>query len=198
MRIKISKMAGFPQPLPFPAMLSPASASPLLQAIVAHYDELIAYVRHRIGDKAAAQEVVHEVCLKVLKAPDEEPAVQVPLAFLRRMAMHAAIDRYRSERAHAGTICVTDQSLDEFIGFDGGALGLTGPELAAARQQREKSLLRAIRELPPRCQEVFILAHLYHMPQTEVAAKLHISRGMVARHLVRALDTLVPVLHDHD
>ncbi|THF65413.1 sigma-70 family RNA polymerase sigma factor [Pseudothauera nasutitermitis] len=180
-------------------MLSSPSGSPsLLQAIVAHYDELIGYVRRRFGDKAFAQEVVHEVCLKVLKNPAPAQDIQIPLAFLRRMAMHTAIDRCRSERAYAGLIDTTDCLPGELACDGGGASGLTSPELAALRQQREQALLCAIRGLPPRSQEVFILIHLYHMPQAEVADKLRISRGMIARHLARSLEDILPVLHDHD
>lgn len=180
-------------------MLSPASGSPtLLQAIVTHYDELIAYLNRRFNDRAFTQEVVHEVCLKVLKTPEYEHTIHTPLAFLRHLALHTAIDRYRSERTHAAAVCITDLPLDELGDGDDGAAGLTLPELAVARKQRERALLDAIREMPPRCQEVFILSHLYHMPQTDVAAQLHISRGMVARHLARALDDIAPVLHNHD
>lgn len=59
------------------AMLSsPSGSPPLLQAIVAHYDELTGYIRRRFGDKAFAQEVVHEVCLKVLKGPAPEQDIR--------------------------------------------------------------------------------------------------------------------------
>lgn len=181
------------------AMLSsPSGSPPLLQAIVAHYDELTGYIRRRFGDKAFAQEVVHEVCLKVLKGPAPEQDIRTPLAFLRRMAMHTAIDRYRSERTHAGLIGIGDGPIDDLACDDDGTGGLTAPERAAARRQREQALLHAIRRLPQRSQEVFILIHLYHMPQADVADKLGISRGMIARHLARALDDVLPALRDHD
>ena len=57
----------------------------LLAALVRHYDELVDSVRRRFGDRHTAREVVHDVCVQLLEAPEKE-GVRVPLALLRKIA----------------------------------------------------------------------------------------------------------------
>nr|WP_252980298.1 sigma-70 region 4 domain-containing protein [Delftia acidovorans] len=71
---------------------------------------------------------------------------------------------------------------------------LSPPELAVAAAQRQRALLVAIEQLPQASREAFILTKLYGMPQEEAAQRMGISRGMVARHLARALRDVQPVL----
>ncbi|QEI06634.1 sigma-70 family RNA polymerase sigma factor [Pigmentiphaga aceris] len=169
---------------------SPTQDSALVATLSSRYGELVEHLRGRFGDKAFAREVVHDVCIRVLEKPPTEP-VRTPMAFLRHVAMHLAIDRRRAQRTQAEVLEFQDDPRDV-----GGAASYSVPELAVAFRQRETALLHAVRGLPPRSQDVFILTQLYHMPQSAVAEQLGISRGMVARHLARAYEDLAPILHE--
>ena len=108
------------------------------------------------------------------------------------LAMHLAIDHYRA-RARRPEVALEPDALDLQAGPQA---ALSAPELAVAAAQRHRMLLAAIEQLPPVCRDAFILTKLYAMTQDEAAARLGVSRGMVARHLARALQSLQPVLFD--
>lgn len=163
----------------------------MLQALLGHYEMLVEAVRRRFGDRAFAQEVVNELCVHLLEKPAMDD-VRDPRALLRRMAMHLAIDHYRA-RARRPEVALEPEALNLQAGPQA---ALSAPELAVAAAQRHRMLLAAIEQLPPVCRDAFILTKLYAMTQDEAAARLGVSRGMVARHLARALQSLQPVLFD--
>lgn len=167
---------------------------PALHALLArHYEELVEYLRRRLRDHGLARDAVHDAFVHLLEQPPAAlPRLHSPLAFLRRVVLHTAIDRYRSDSTRASLI---DLCGDDPMPVDLPGAALSMPELAVAWRQRCSTLLEAIRALPPSSQEIFILTQLHHMPQAEVAARLGISRGMVARHLARALKGIAPALH---
>lgn len=170
-----------------------SSDSALVATLSARYAELVEHLRGRFGDKNFAREVIHDVCVRMLEKPPSEP-VHTPMAFLRHIATHLAIDRRRSQRAQAEVIALDDDAND--AGHTQRTSTYSMPELAVAFNQRQATLVKAVQSLPPRSQDVFILTQLYHMPQAAVAEQLGISRGMVARHLARAYDDLAPILRE--
>ena len=178
---------------PMPQTDLPAPPDDLLQALTRHYDELVDGLRRRFGDRGFAREVVHEVCLRLLERPPEQP-VQTPVAFLRHISHHAAIDRWRNDASRQALIDNQAEPPEAATT----RTTLSAPELAVAWRQRQVRLLDTIRALPERSREVFILTQLYHLPQAEVAGHLDISRGMVARHLARALEDVLPLLLAQD
>ena len=163
--------------------------SPLIATFVKHYEELVNHVRHRFGDRAFACDVVQDVGVQLLQRPPGEP-IHTPLAFLRHLSVHRAIDRWRGDEVHAshtessGTV-VPDMRSDDIDG-----------EQALSYQQTVRELERIINELPERCREVFILHKLHDLSQEEVAAQLRISRNMVAKHMARAMTALTPILQN--
>lgn len=123
--------------------------------------------------------------MQLLERPPAGEVAQ-PLAFLRHVTTHRAIDCYRAQRtrqAHA----------DAWLA-DGAVTDTQSPDVADAIAHRQivDHLERCIAALPRRCQEVFILHRLHDMPQQEVALRLGMSRGMVARHMARAMALLAP------
>jgi RNA polymerase sigma-70 factor (ECF subfamily) len=161
----------------------------LIAAFVKHYEDLVNHVRHRFGDRAFACDVVHDVCVQLLQRPPGEP-IHTPLAFLRHLSIHRAIDCWRRDELHASHaesagIVVPDLRADEIDG-----------EQVLSYQQTVKELERIINALPKRCREVFILHKLHDLSQEEVAAKLRISRNMVAKHMARAMTALTPILQN--
>lgn len=152
----------------------PATHS-LIAVLVRHYDELVDSVRRRFGDRLAAREVVHDVCLQLLESP-EKPGVRVPLALLHKITHDRAISRYRSERRQLAWIDEQAQLAD--IGC-----AAPGPERCHAAANELERLCAAIADLPPRCQQVFVMHKIHELPQQEVAAQLGISVKAVEKHL---------------
>jgi RNA polymerase sigma-70 factor (ECF subfamily) len=161
----------------------------LFAVLMQHYDDLVDHVRRRFGDRHFARDVMQDVCVQLLERPPEQ-VISRPLAFLRHVSTHRAIDRHRSEQSR-------QEALDEWAAtaqIHGAVAGDAEQEMAF-RQQVDK-LERCIAALPPRCRDVFILHRLHDMPQHEVAERLGISRGMVARHMARAMASLLPALDE--
>lgn len=170
--------------------------SPLIDTLINENDRLVNYISYQFGDRQFAQEVVQETSLRVLQHVHNLSDIHLPLAFLKKMCMHVAIDFYRKDQItnkiiNTINITTSEQHLAPI---------LTLPELAVAKKQREQVILKAIYQLPPCCQDVFILVHLYDFSQKEISDQLNISRGMVARHLARAYRDLLPILQveSHD
>ncbi len=140
-----------------------------------HYEELVDSVRRRFGDRHAAREVVHDVCVQLLEAPEKE-GVRVPLALLRKIAHDRAVSHYRSERRRRAWV-------DEQAQLPELTCAAPGPERCLEAADELDRLCAAIAELPPRCQQVFIMHKIHELPQQEVAAQLGISLKAVEKHL---------------
>ncbi|WP_242411504.1 MULTISPECIES: RNA polymerase sigma factor [unclassified Burkholderia] len=164
-----------------------AADTSLIGTLVKHYDDLVNHVRHRFGDRAFARDVVQDVCVQLLQRPPDE-RIHTPLAFLRHLSIHRAIDRWRGEEARATHVDLTGLAAPDIRSDD------VDGEQVLTYQQTVRELERIIDDLPARCREVFILHKLHELSQDEVAAELRISRNMVAKHLARAMVALAPVL----
>lgn len=173
------------------ALRSPSPAEPLLAVLVQHYEDLVRSLRHRFGEECHPREIVNDLCVRLLERP--VPAdIANPLAFLRSVARDLAIDRYRRQTRRLET-ALDGLALEELPALTA-TPRLSPPELAVAAAQHQRALLAAIQQLPPASRDAFILTKLYGMPQDEAARRMGISRGMVARHLARALRDVEPVL----
>lgn len=140
-----------------------------------HYEELVDSVRRRFGDRHAAREVVHDVCVQLLEAPEKE-GVRVPLALLRKITHDRAVSHYRSERRRQAW--VDEQALLPEV-----ACAAPGPERCLEASDELERLCAAIAELPPRCQQVFVMHKIHELPQQVVAEQLGISLKAVEKHL---------------
>ncbi len=167
----------------------PQLHSPLIIALTRHYDELVERLRRRFGDKSFAQEVVNEACVQLLERPPNQ-VIHTPQAFLNHITQHLAIDHYRSQSTHAALIS-SEVEPERIVSSHS---DYSPQEIAVAFRQRSERLLAAIEALPPRTRDVLILSKLYHLEQQEIAERLGISRGMVARQLARATTHLGPLL----
>jgi len=154
----------------------------LLAAIVRHYDDLVNHVRQHIGrrggDRAEAQDVVHDVCVELIERPPEGE-IRVPLAFLREIASRRAIDRYRSEAAQRQWL---EHAAELPECADPSPFG-RDPALLFAGRERLACLASAIEALPPRCRDVFVMHKIHQLEQAEVADQLGISLKTVEKHL---------------
>mgnify|MGYP001764775612 CR=1 FL=1 len=106
-----------------------------------------------------------------------------PQAFLQRVSVDLAIDRHRVESGRARLIEHAGEAVLA-------AAATHTPEQATAHAQMLASISAVIDGLPPRCRDVFILHKLHEVPQEDIAERLGISRNMVARHVMRAMQDL--------
>lgn len=156
--------------------MSQAPSTPSLVTVLArHYDDLVDSLRRRFGDRQAAHEVVHDVCVQLLESPEKEPA-RIPLALLRKITHDRAISHYRSERRRQAWV-------DEHAELPEIICGAPSPERQHEAADELDRLCSAIADLPPRCQQVFVMHKIHELSQQEVAEQLGISIKAVEKHL---------------
>ena len=147
---------------------------------LAHGRELEVYLSRRVRCAQTAADLTQEAFLRLAQQPAEAGAVNAR-AYLYRIARNLVIDHFRQEESRQ-TRPVPAEDL--------ATLPDEAPPLerTAAARQRLDLLLRAVAELPPRTQEVFLLNRIEGLTHVEVARRLGISESSVQKHIARALD----------
>lgn len=142
---------------------------------------LLRFLRARLRDEAAAEDLLQELWIKLESTPGA-PVAQ-PESYLFRMANNLVLDLRRAEgrrnrRDEAWTDSQTgvDRERDE------------RPSAEAVLLAREKlaAVNRALNALPERTAQAFRLCRINGVPQKQIAADMGISVSAVEKHLQRA------------
>jgi len=141
------------------------------------------------GDAHHAEDLLQSALERAYRRWRRIGAMDHPEAYVRRIIVNLATDRWRGRRY------VTELPLDEDVLGD---RQLTDP---AARVDLRHGLAAALRRLPVAMRTVLVLRYWEGLPEAEVAAELGCSLGTVksqaSRGLVR-LRELVRPWADHD
>jgi RNA polymerase sigma-70 factor, ECF subfamily len=142
-----------------------------LDAMYREHHTMVLRTAYRItGNVADAEDVLQTVFLRMARRDDAADAVERPENYLRRAAVHAALDLVRARRSGAGV------DLDR---------------LPASRNSRpdqddlRELFRRALSELPARSAEIFTLRFFEGLTNPEIAKALGISSITVAVTLHR-------------
>ena len=137
-----------------------------------HRNDLLRYARRVLPASESPEDLVHDVFYRILKQEDLS-ALRNPRAFLMTATRNAAIDRLRklksSPLAEAGQ---EEERLDR--------TAMDGSEMMIAIEQ-------ALKLLPERQRQVFVLRRFRGMDTGTVAEALGISTRMVQIHLAKAM-----------
>ncbi|PWR25462.1 RNA polymerase sigma factor [Zavarzinia aquatilis] len=149
----------------------------LAQAAETYYEELKRFVLRRTGSHQTAADIVQETWVKAATAAVALP--DNPRAYLYRMAGNLIADRARD----AGRIVAHDLDglPEDLVCPDPGA-----ERIVAARQELA-ILTDAVRDLPEKCRQVFLLYRADGLSMREIAARLDISEKTVEKHIARAM-----------
>lgn len=153
-----------------------ASFASLLES---RYDELRRFALRRGGSPSLADDVLQDAWLRLSR---EAPAAAVGnrLAYVYRVVANLLIDRQRQRTAYERH--VDGDALAEHVSDTAPT-----PEQVVAGQQEYAVLQAAIRALPPRCQEVFLLYRGENLSMREIAGRLGISAKTVENHIAQAM-----------
>jgi RNA polymerase sigma-70 factor (ECF subfamily) len=122
------------------------------------------------GNAADAEDVLQTVFLRMVRREDAADAIERPENYLRRAAVHAALDLVRARRSSA------DVDLERLPAATG-----SWPDGGDLRDL----LRRAVSELPVRSAEIFTLRFFEGLTNPEIASALGISSITVAVTLHR-------------
>jgi RNA polymerase sigma-70 factor (ECF subfamily) len=143
---------------------------------------LVQFLRARTASEQDAEDAAQESMAKLLRYRESEP----PSAWkqlLYRIAVNVAHDQYRVSLSHHNKDHVALDGLEI-------ATGEHTPEQRALYDQQVARLSRAILELPPKCQRVYLLKRVHGMSHADIASRCGISVKMVEKHLATALAQL--------
>ncbi|ONK10663.1 sigma-70 family RNA polymerase sigma factor [Streptomyces sp. MP131-18] len=131
-----------------------------------------------IGDRDLAEEAVAESFARALAGWPAAAEADNPAAWLHRVAVNEVRSRWRRGRLERRTV-----------------------QRLAARQAQvdapdapDDALWTAVAALPPRMRHMVALRYVLDLPEAEIAAELHVSRGTVAATLSKARKTLAHTL----
>ncbi|MDX6723531.1 MAG: hypothetical protein QOD73_1935 [Solirubrobacteraceae bacterium] len=139
-----------------------------------------------LGNTASADDVVHDVFLRVWRAPGKFDARRGELGtYLRLMARSRAVDLWRSgqaagratERLHV--VAERDQGRAE-----------DHPALAAEREEQRRTVRRALDALPAPQREAVVLAYWGGLTADEIARRAGIPLGTAKSRIRLGLERL--------
>lgn len=145
-----------------------------------YYGELLRFLTVKLGCREQAADLVQDTFLRVRGLKDLAGVGQ-PRAFLYKTALNLSIDLFRRQRIRAERMTPLELTED---------LPSASPRQDDAVEAKERvRLLRdAIEDLPPRCRQVFLLHKFMDLSHAEIAARLGISKNMVEKHVMKAMD----------
>jgi RNA polymerase sigma factor (sigma-70 family) len=136
------------------------------------YPRLVRSIRRRLRDADAAEDVVQEAFVRLLKEQPREPA-----EWLTTVAGRLAIDHHRAQRRRGRTQTLPHHQSSDESG--------SSPDEQLDRAQRIAAVRRLLQGLGPRDQQLLLL---YHEGRSykEIAMHLRVAPSSIGPLLVRA------------
>lgn len=129
------------------------------------------------GDREAAQDLVQETLERACRKWRVIAGKDAPDAYVRRIMVNLANDRWRRFRRLATT-----------PGAEGDDRAAPGDEYG--RVEARDQLVRALQQLPMRMRTVVVLRYFHDLSDTEIAEDLRISASTVRSQLARGIEKL--------
>jgi RNA polymerase sigma factor (sigma-70 family) len=143
----------------------------------AHNRTLVSFLVNRLGSEAEAKEVAQEAYVRLLQL-HEPNTVSFLRAYLFRVAANLAVDRLRSRSRSERYDTVRDP--DELT-------DTLEPERQVSASEALHLVRQALRELPPRYQQVFYLDRAGGKTAIQIGQELGIGERQVRTYLRRIL-----------
>lgn len=153
-----------------------------------HYAALVRFLSVRTGSVEDAKEIVQEAFAKML-ALDRPGTISFLVGYLWRIAVNLAVDRGRQQSLHER---YTRASLPDLEKREFSA------ESTCEARERLAIVEEAIKNLPARCLEAFILHVQNGLTFDEVGREMGVSGRMARKHVARALEYLQHCLDTAD
>jgi len=157
---------------------SESTRARFVQVFLAQRARMEALVSRRVGCRATASDLVQELFLHFWRRPDFK--VEALDTYLLRCAGNLAIDHLRSEGSRER---VAEASLP--VDEDG---LVQAPEQAVEIDHDLQRIETALRALPERTRQIFLLNRIHGCKYGEIAKAMQLSQSAVEKHMMRALE----------
>ncbi len=142
-----------------------------------HHDALVALLQCRLSSRTDAQEIAQEVYVKLLTMNDLSH-VESPRAFLFRMAINQSMDYLRKRVVRAN---VPSDPVDDNVH------ATPWPEQHLWASQQWKKMQAALRELPVKASQAFVMHIVEGRSFSSIATDMKLSERMVRYHVSHAM-----------
>jgi RNA polymerase sigma factor (sigma-70 family) len=165
------------EPEPLPA--SPEDRARLLEGLFREHNQaLVSFLTARLNSEAEARDVAQEAYVRLLQL-DKPTAGQFLRAYLFRIASNIALDRLRQRSMR---VRLSARELFDDLRH------APPPELQAAAQQEIAGIRSALRELPEKASQAFVLHIFANQSIEDIAQQMRLTTRMVRYHIARALE----------
>ena len=167
----------------------PATRDSALTRLVRTYDRALGrFFERRVQSKADVPDLVQEVFLRLSRMEDPN-AIEKPEHFLFVTAANVLRDRARHDgaqrRAAGEETMILDAEGSDFL-----------PDRVLESKQAAELLAAALRQLPERTRDIFVLRVLEGMKMADVARAFSISTRAAEKHQAKALAFVARALGD--
>ena len=154
------------------------SRAHFLQVFLSQRPQMEALVSRRVGCRATAADLVQDLFVRFWR----RPLIQVEelSTYLLRCAGNIAIDHLRSEGARA-------RSSEGWLPEQQSQAG-SEPQAALEAGNDLRSIETALRGLPERTRQIFLLNRIHGRTYAEIARAMGLSQSAVEKHMMRALE----------
>jgi len=144
--------------------------------------DLRAYLKRRVRNPCDIDDMVQDVYVRVLSAP-QTGIVENARGFLRRIASNLLIDNHRRKAA---------RMVDDHMPLDEGLIDdcVATPERIIGARQELDHLGRALETISPTARDAFLLVRVEGYSHKEAARELGITPKAVSHHVDRTLARL--------
>jgi RNA polymerase sigma factor (sigma-70 family) len=166
---------------------SEAARRRFVETVLPHLDDAYRFAHWLTGNRADAEDVVQEACLKAM-ASLESVLVAHPRAWLMTIVRHAAYSWIAKNRPATLELVDDPERLDALASRDETSPSPEESMIAAADQV---ALTQAIAALAPAFREVVVMRDLNGMSYREIAEAVGVSQGTVMSRLARGRAILI-------
>ncbi len=155
---------------------------------------------YAIRDDHAALDIVQDAMMRLAEKYGDRPATEFPMLF-QRILQNAILDHFRRSKVRnlwttllSSFTARDDEEGDPLETLAGESDGSDDPATQLDRGQTMKLIEEALRRLPARQREAFVLRYWQDMDVAETAKVMGCSEGSVKTHCSRAVHALAGLL----
>ncbi|MCZ6529832.1 MAG: sigma-70 family RNA polymerase sigma factor [Chloroflexi bacterium] len=147
-----------------------------------HVTRIYSYIYYRTGDYQDAEDLTARVFQRALRHVGNFQDQGVPFsAWLYRIA-HNLVANWHRDRSRRPVVPLEDHVAD--------TAAITHPEALALAEEQNRTLLRAVRKLPPDRQQLLILKFVERLPNAEIGQIMGRTEGAIKSLYHRTLNSL--------
>ena len=143
-----------------------------------YWEKLYRAANARLNDDAVAQDIVQEIFISLWNNAENATILNLE-AYLFRAAKYKIANHIRNLK-------FTKEHLDILDGIATPGKSVNDIEYV----EFEKGIMQHVERLSPKCREVFTLSRFEHLSNSEIAARLGLSKLTVEKHISNALKEL--------